>query len=262
MRLKTKIKLFLYLLLIVIALFNYNKVDSFVTKQLDGSDYVTVSRIVDGDTFKDESGNSIRMLGINTPEKKEKYSDLGASNLERLILNQTVRLEYGKDKKDMYGRTLAYVYLDSVNVNLNQVENGYANAYFPSGHDTHYNDFMNAWKKCVDNNINFCKKSSDKCASCIELTLFDNKNEITEFTNNCDFSCSLEGWNIKDEGRKRYTFGNIILEANAKVQVIVGNKTNHDNIFYWSGEDYVWTEGGDTLFLRDKNYELVLWKSY
>jgi len=262
MRTKTKFKLALTLLILVLGAFNYSKVDSFVARQFDDSNYVTIGRIVDGDTFETTDKEKVRMLGINTPEHNEKYFDIAKSNLEKLILNQSVKLEYGKDKKDLYGRTLAYVYLGDINVNLEQIKGGFANAYFPSGHDAHYNDFMNAWKKCVSDNINFCKKSSDKCADCIELSLWDDKNEITEFHNKCDFECNMQGWTIKDEGRKKYTFGNVVLGSDARVQVIVGNQTNHDNVFYWAGQDYVWTDSGDTLFLRDKNYELVLWKAY
>jgi hypothetical protein len=47
-----------------------------------------------------------------------------------------------------------------------------------------------------------------------------------------------------------------------KISIIVGNKTNSDDVLYWNDEEYVWTSSGDTLFLRDENGKLVIWESY
>jgi hypothetical protein len=52
------------------------------------------------------------------------------------------------------------------------------------------------------------------------------------------------------------------LKGKEEAKVIVGNKTNSENVFYWTKEDYVWTSTGDTLFLRDKEGNLVLWRAY
>ncbi len=36
----------------------------------------------------------------------------------------------------------------------------------------------------------------------------------------------------------------------------------NENTLSWKGEKYVWTRTGDSLFLRDSEGALVLWKSY
>ena len=217
-----------------------------------------IDRVIDGDTVESNE-TSIRLLGINTPERGEIYYLEAKEFLEDLVLNKTVRLEYGKDKKDRYGRTLAYLYIGSNNVNLKLVEDGYANIYFPSGRDTNYNQFAQSWEKCGEN---LCEISKHECARCIKLTKFDYKNEIMILENTCSFDCELTGWIIKDEGRKKFIFPEFVLEGLENIEILVDEGKNNENTLYWTGETYVWTDSGDSLFLRDDEGGLVLWESY
>ena len=178
--------------------------------------------------------------------------------LDNLILGKKVVLKFGVDKKDLYGRKLAYVFYNNENVNKKLVEEGYANIYF-LGRDQYYFEFLEAWKNCGKN---LCVKSLDACASCVNLKKLDYENEIVVFENICGIDCDLENWEVKDEGRKKFIFPNFILDGKGEVSLIVGNKTNTENEIYWDRKDYVWTDGGDTLFLRDDFGKLVLWKSY
>ena len=88
-----------------------------------------------------ENKTSVRLLGINTPEKGEIYYGEAKEFLEYQVLNKTIRLENGKDKTDLYGRKLSYIFLGTKNINLELVKEGLANFYFPSGKDINYNDF-------------------------------------------------------------------------------------------------------------------------
>jgi hypothetical protein len=95
------------------------------------------------------------------------------------------------------------------------------------------------------------------------LKELDVKMQTAVFENICSFSCSLDGWTIKDEGRKKFIFPNFKLNAGNMVNVTVAeNGTNDNSNLYWIRKDYVWTESGDTLFLRDKEGKLVAWKNY
>jgi len=242
---------------------NYDFLDGKLQNFLGGKNtaQAKVERIIDGDTFK--TGNeTIRMLGINTPEKKEKYYLEAKNFLENEIANKTVNLEFGKERKDLYGRTLAYAFLGNKNVNLELVKNGFANFYFPSGRDGKYNDFKNAWNECIAKNVNLCEKSKNVCSECVSLETFDIKSQKVTFLNQCFFSCDITGWDIKDEGRKHFVFPDFILNSEERVSIIVENKTDEGNILYWKNEDYVWTKTGDTLFLRDSSGKLVLWRNY
>jgi endonuclease YncB( thermonuclease family) len=250
------------LVLAIVSLFslNYTWLDSTVAGFLDEREKVHVDRIIDGDTV--EIGNeSMRLLGINSPERGEVYYSEAKNYLEDLILGEEVFLEFGKDKKDKYNRTLAYVFLGNENVNKKLVEEGFANIYF-YGRDQYYSSFVDSWEKCLEKNVNLCERSSDVCAECVSLKKLGVENQKVVLENNCDRVCVLTGWAIKDEGRKKFVFPNYVLNVGQKVEVVVGNNSDDEMRLYWKGEDYVWTETGDSLFLRDGAGKLVLWESY
>ena len=276
---------FLIFLLIVI---DYSFIDTFLIGFFDESETGIVKRVIDGDTFV--IGNeSIRLLGINTPERGEYLYQEAKEFLNNSVLNKSVKLEFGKEKYDRYQRKLAYIFLDTENINLQLVKNGFANFYFPSGKDTYYKEFFDAWIECINKNINLCEKSKDKCADCIKLKELNVKEQKVILENKCDFDCSLKNWSLKDEGRKKFIFddaknlqanfgaiesktaptrrnGNdsvgFILNSGKEINIIVSNKTNNVDNIYWKDYDYIWTSTGDSLFLRDEEGKLVLWRTF
>lgn len=192
------------LLLILIAVFiamNYTSLNTFVTKNISPETTIQVSRVIDGDTVVDENNLHYRMLGINTPEKGEYLYNEAKKFNEGQTLNKTLTVE--SKGKDLYDRELAYLYDGEKNINLELVREGYANTYFPEGKDIHYVEFANAWEDCLNRNVNLCEKSTNKCASCIELRGWDFNNQEVELYNNCNLNCNLSKWTIKDEGRKK-----------------------------------------------------------
>jgi micrococcal nuclease len=101
-------------------------------------DYYAVTKIVDGDTFwvddGSEKGMKIRLIGVDAPESRRSfnkevghYGKEAKEYLTQMLDGKLVRLEYDVGRKDRYGRTLAYVYLeDGTFVNADLVKNGYA----------------------------------------------------------------------------------------------------------------------------------------
>jgi len=108
---------------------------------------IYVRRVIDGDTFQLESGERVRLIGIDTPEiheSKKLYRDsqrsgqdakgikeLGERSYQftkKLIDGKRVSLEFDVEKYDKYNRLLAYVYLksDGTFVNAEIVKQGYA----------------------------------------------------------------------------------------------------------------------------------------
>ena len=71
-------------------------------------------------------------------------------------------------------------------------------------------------------------------------------------------------WEIKDEGRKVFVFPEFVLRKGESVRVIVSKEGEEDNgnDIFWNVKSYVWTDSGDTLFLRDRDGKLVLWENY
>ncbi len=104
--------------------------------QIGTSRWVTVSKIYDGDTFKTQAGEKVRLLGINTPETArddkpgEPLADRATAELKRLIEGKTVRLAFDTEQKDRYGRLLAHIYLrDGTWINREMIKRGFAYSY-------------------------------------------------------------------------------------------------------------------------------------
>jgi micrococcal nuclease len=259
---KQKDLIILASLILLLFIIDYPFLDKAVENFLGQNQEAFVERVIDGDTLVIENETSVRLLGINTPERGDTYYEEAKKFLEDFVLNKTVELEFGKERYDMYDRMLAYLYINRESVNLGLVEEGLANIYFPSGKDVHYKEFKEAWENCIENNSNLCEASTDKCSQCIQLEEFDHKDQVVIFQNTCNFSCDLNKWQIKDEGRKKFIFPRFVLGENQSVEVRVGEGINSQISLFWKNESYVWTDTGDTLFLRDKEEKLVLWESY
>ena len=76
-----------------------------------------VTHVVDGDTIEIESGEKIRLLGVDTPETVDPRRPVGcfgkeASNkLKSLLEGKRVYLEKDFSERDKYNRLLRFVYL-------------------------------------------------------------------------------------------------------------------------------------------------------
>ena len=263
MKQKTKYIWLLILLSAAMVVMNYNFVDNYLNETLveEEKEIVFVDRVIDGDTIV-VGNQSIRLLGINTPERGEFFYDEAKDFLTELVVNQSVVLEKGREDRDKYQRLLRYVFLNDKNVNSELVEQGYANYYFPTGFDQYSYKLINAWKNCVNEKVNLCSRSENVCANCVKLSKFDYKNEEVVLKNECNFGCELTDWQLKEEGRKKFIFPEFVLEKNSEVLIETGESVDTKNKLFWEDGENVWTKTGDTLFLRDDEGKLVLWKRY
>jgi endonuclease YncB( thermonuclease family) len=71
-----------------------------------------VSQVEDGDTFTLKTGQRIRLLGINTPDRGQKNFDLARNNLTNMVDGNKVFLEYDRYQNDKFGRVLAWVWVN------------------------------------------------------------------------------------------------------------------------------------------------------
>lgn len=101
------------------------------------------SRVVDGDTFVLSSGEKVRLIGIDTPEKGEELYEEASERLESLIIGKELKLKKDVSETDRYGRLLRYVYAEDVFVNAVMVEEGYASA-FRYEPDVRYADYFSS----------------------------------------------------------------------------------------------------------------------
>lgn len=95
--------------------------------------WVEVRWVVDGDTIVLRDGRHVRYIGIDTPETEhrdqaaEPMGDQAWSVNRHLVDGWRLRLVYDREKKDRYGRTLAFVYReDGLFVNAELLKRGCA----------------------------------------------------------------------------------------------------------------------------------------
>ena len=162
----------------------------------------TVQRVIDGDTLKLASGERLRLIGVDTPESRindKAKRDAKRTGKDVAVIAQMgqestrfvkglipsgeeVYLEYDIQKKDRYGRTLAYVYLDTgvpsdqeiklvegsylssidgnwhLFVNATLVKSGYAQPMTIPPNVTHAKLFKNLHKEAIEKNRGLYKK--------------------------------------------------------------------------------------------------------
>ena len=89
-----------------------------------------ITKIIDGDTVVVQGGETIRLLGIDCDERgKSCYND-AKKYLEENFLGKLAVLESDVEDKDIYGRSLRYLFVDEVNINEDLVKGGYCVARF------------------------------------------------------------------------------------------------------------------------------------
>jgi micrococcal nuclease len=90
-----------------------------------------VSKIVDGDTIECEPVGKIRLIGIDAPERDQApHGTTSAEALDRRIpRGSRVTLESDVNRRDRYGRLLAYLWYEGEMVNWWMVREGWAMAY-------------------------------------------------------------------------------------------------------------------------------------
>ena len=95
--------------------------------------WVYAKWVADGDTIIIDDGRRVRYIGIDAPEidyENHRAAPMGyaaQSKNRQLVEGRQLKLEYDREKKDHYGRTLAYVHRsDGLFVNLELLKQGYA----------------------------------------------------------------------------------------------------------------------------------------
>ena len=86
---------------------------------------LTVVYVFDGDTVRISDGRTVRLLGIDTPEKGEPWAEEARRWLVKESMGQVVSLAEC-EKKDKYGRTLAMMNSSGKSLNLNLANAGLA----------------------------------------------------------------------------------------------------------------------------------------
>jgi endonuclease YncB( thermonuclease family) len=198
-------------------------------------------RVVDGDTIKvyiGEKEETIRLLGVNTPEKGQIGYE-GAKNFLYTFENKSIFLLRDKEDSDRYDRKLRYLFYGSRLINVEILENGLAIIYMADG--LKYEDKLTkAEKYASGSGLGLWKRSESQCRDCFELVELNAKDEYFILKNKCNIKCIAVAF---DEGNHKFS---IALNGNG------------EKMFKSNGK--VWNDDKDRFFLRDESGLLVVYE--
>ena len=199
---------------------------------------VNVTRVIDGDTIDSDIGR-VRLLGINTPEKKQPFHDEAMNFLKKYEGKKIEVEERGTDK---YERTLGYLFYNNQLINSEILKQGFANLYVYDK-DEHYSELKSAEEYARNNNLGLWKKS--KNFGCVGIKNFEPVDKTSEdketliLENKCNINLEII---IKDDANHIYDEA---IKRNSDLEM--------------SFKD-IFNDGGDSLYIRDDSGLLLFYR--
>ncbi len=254
-----------------------------------GKNYTArVVYVVDGDTvdviFQDGTKERIRILGIDCPEtdasrnRKGEYDSISdmqylaiwgrkAKDKARELLDGkrvVVQTDENADLRDIYGRLLAYVYVDGVDFGAVMIKEGYARCYCEaefSKRDLYRQieegakiNKIGLWNysppvvEILSVNYDACGVTDDR--ECLN-------DEYVVIANSGGTPVSLYGWKIQDESGRYYVFPDVILDLGEQVVLHTGEGVDNSTDLFWNSGRPIWNNDHDTAYLYNSEGELV-----
>lgn len=226
---------------------------------------VRVSHVVDGDTLVLEDGRTIRLIGVNAPEKGQP-GFTGAKRELELLEGERVFLERYVVDKDRYGRLLRYVHHNGL-VNTLLVRKGLASVY-RTNNKKHLDELLEAEREAREEGIGIWSRSNISCILAHIHYDADGKDEenlndeYVVIESSCNEPVNLTGWLLRDEITNSFVFPQLVLYPNGAITLRTGRGASNITDIYWNRSTPVWNNDGDRLFLFDGNGKLVLFEEY
>lgn len=127
-----------------------------------------VKYVYDGDTILIDNNEKVRYLGIDAPEigHNGNMSEFMAFESRtynlRLVGHGKIRLEFGPERRDRYGRLLAFVYSESGEmVNGLLVKHGLAHVMVKSPKQNHFDLLLEFQHRAITNRLGIWRKGPE-----------------------------------------------------------------------------------------------------
>lgn len=229
-----------------------------------------VTDVVDGDTiwvrftnpfYFTNSKEKIRLLGINTPElnlkgSMELYAYEAKIYARQQLLNKTVYLALDYIFRDSFGRLLAYVYFQNgICFNAQLVSQGYATLY-KNKKILFYPQLQRLADLAKENNEGLWSGKPKKIY--IETVFNEGYVEYIQLCNNYTDKIELAGWKLADDDGMSIELPDVVLHTGQSIKIYSGRDgINDPPRSYYLQKENIWGNTGDTVFLYNKNKEIV-----
>ena len=176
-------------------------------------DYDLVN-VVDGDTINIKNWREflkIRMIWIDAPESTtlrywytEPYGDKATQKLKEIIWNNKISIEYDESqgRTDKYWRTLAYIFVNWINVNEEMIRSGYAKEYTYNTPYKYQQEFKKAQIEAMSN-IRGLRNLNTGNTEIKNKAKTEKKNETKIRNENNKWNGQIK-WNINSKWEKIY----------------------------------------------------------
>lgn len=224
----------------------------------------TVIDVTDGDTIEVEGPSGrvlVRLDGVNAPDLGECHHGDATRALEEMIGNGSVIVQ--PTGTDQFGRVLAMVRTDSVEINGWLVSSGHAIATTPL-----FRGFASAERDAMRQRLGLWGSCGSPTRPDIAVgrVVYDPpgpddaalSQEAVEIVNRADTAVDLSGWVLRDESsRHRFHFpsGTRLLPGSS--MVVRSSDGNWD-----PGGSPVWNNNGDIILLQDRDGQIIAVKRY
>jgi micrococcal nuclease len=133
------------------------------------AEWKKVRWVDDGDTVVLSDGTKVRYIGINAPEvaheerRAERFGPEATAFNRKLVHGKKVRLALDRERRDQYGRLLAYLFLeDGRFVNGELVKNGFAYFVFRRPNNKYDEILLRLQRQAMEKRAGLWKDLPDK----------------------------------------------------------------------------------------------------
>jgi endonuclease YncB( thermonuclease family) len=245
----------------------------------DPGEPVSIVAVVDGDTIEVDRGRgteSVRLIGINAPERDECHGDSARSGLADQLEGTAVTLEAppGPDR-DRFGRLLRYVAADGRDVNAQLLADGHA-FLLQTDHPRQAEYLSTAEEAAAAGRglwaTDLCGPPRDQA---LAISAFeanppgrDDDPTTGEYVVIARWEDGAEpwdlaGWMLRDESSiHRFVFPGVGIMPTQQYTVYTGCGSDRGFELFWCADGPVWSNGGDTIILLDPAGNVVTHLTY
>ena len=233
----------------------------------------TVSSVYDGDTFTLDTGDKVRVGGVNTPELRplEAYGVEAREATEGFVTGKDVTLVYGSVERDSYGRLVAWVEVEGEPLADHLLRAGVAHVFLIPPVETGDVESMLA-AQAEAQQARRGIWSTEGYTSTLHMTSFhanapgdDRENVNGEYLRVCNItgeSLNLDGYRITDASGNSWTFPDLVLPAGHTVKIHSGvgeHQTDPSSqlAIYLGSPVPIWNNKSDVATIFDRYDKVV-----